>query len=313
MPNRSSLNILVRNNIVVLALLVLVLTMSIISNSFLTISNLINILTQISIYGIVACAMTFAVICGEFDLSVGSLLAVITIIFIDSAKNYGFAAAILLSLAIGVLVGLINGFLVAKVKISAFVATLSMMVSLKGLALFYTNGKPINFVHDGMYNLGNGSFLGLPYIVYIFFGFVILSHVVLKYTRFGRDIFATGGNAMVARMAGINVVFYKFIIFIILGVLTSVAGMVMASRLNSGNALFGNDLALSVVAAVVIGGTSLSGGRGSVIKTLLGMLVIGVLFNALLILGVQANWQDVIKGGILIAVVSFDAYFSNVK
>ncbi|MEO8409919.1 MAG: ABC transporter permease [Propionivibrio sp.] len=148
---------------------------------------------------------------------------------------------------------------------------------------------------------------------YIFLAFVVLSHIVLKYTRFGRDIFATGGNATVAQMAGINVVFYKFIIFIILGVLTAVAGMVMASRLNSGNSLFGNDLALSVVAAVVIGGTSLSGGKGNVLKTLLGMPVIGVLFNALLILGVQANWQDVIKGSILIAVVAFDAYFSKVK
>ncbi len=311
MLEKASILNTIKNNIVVLALIGLVLIMSILSKSFLTVSNIINILTQVSIYGIVACAMTFAIICGEFDLSVGSLLAVVTIVFIDMAKNYGFIAAVAASLLIGALVGVINGFLVSRVKISAFVATLSLMVSLKGLALFYTNGKPINYVHDGMYNLGNGSFLGLPYIVYMFFGFIAVSHIVLKYTKFGRNLFATGGNMNVAKMAGINVVYYKFIIFVILGLVTSFAGMIMACRLNSGNSLFGNDLAMSVVAAVVIGGTSLSGGRGSAIKTFLGMLVIGVLFNALLILGVQANWQDVIKGLILITVVSFDAFFSG--
>lgn len=311
MSKRLNFKVLLRENIVIAALLFLVVLMTILSRSFLTASNLINILNQISIYGIVACGMTFAIICGEFDLSVGSLLAVTTIVFIDSAKNYGFVVAVTMALAIGVVVGIINGFLVAKVKISAFVATLSSMVSLKGLALFYTNGKPINYVHDGMYNLGNGSFLGIPYIVYMFLSFVIIGHLVLKYTKFGRNIFATGGNMTVAAMAGINVVYYKFITFVILGFVTAFAGIIMACRLNSGNSLFGNDLALSVVAATVIGGTSLSGGKGSVVKTLLGMLVIGVLFNALLILGVQANWQDVIKGLILIAVVSFDAYFSK--
>lgn len=311
MSKRLNFKVLLRENIVIAALLFLVVLMTILSRSFLTASNLINILNQISIYGIVACGMTFAIICGEFDLSVGSLLAVTTIVFIDSAKNYGFVVAVTMALAIGVVVGIINGFLVAKVKISAFVATLSSMVSLKGLALFYTNGKPINYVHDGMYNLGNGSFLGIPYIVYMFLSFVVIGHLVLKYTKFGRNIFATGGNMTVAAMAGINVVYYKFITFVILGFVTAFAGIIMACRLNSGNSLFGNDLALSVVAATVIGGTSLSGGKGSVVKTLLGMLVIGVLFNALLILGVQANWQDVIKGLILIAVVSFDAYFSK--
>ncbi len=311
MSKTLSFKILLRENIVIVALIFLVVLMTALSRSFLTAPNLINIFTQISIYGIVACAMTFAIICGEFDLSVGSLIAVTTIVFIDTAKNYGFVVAVVMTLAIGILVGSINGFLVAKVKISAFVATLSSMVSLKGLALFYTNGKPINYVHDGMYNLGNGSFLGIPFIVYMFLTLVVIGHLVLKYTKFGRNIFATGGNMTVAAMAGINVVYYKFIVFVILGAVTAFAGIIMACRLNSGNSLFGNDLALSVVAATVIGGTSLSGGKGSVVKTLFGMLVLGVLFNALLILGVQANWQDVIKGLILIAVVSFDAYFSK--
>lgn len=311
MSKRLNFKVLVRENIVIVALLLLVVLMTALSRTFFTLSNLINILTQISIYGIVASAMTFAIIGGEFDLSVGSLIAVTTIVFIETAKSSGFVVAVLVTLAIGLAVGMINGFLVAKVKISAFVATLSTMVSLKGLALFYTNGKPVNYVHEGMYQLGNGNFLGIPYIVYMFFTFIIIGNLVLKYTKFGRNIFATGGNMVVAQMAGINVVFYKFMVFVILGLVTAFSGIIMACRLNSGNSLFGNDLALSVVAATVIGGTSLSGGKGSVVKTLFGMLVIGVLFNALLILGVQANWQDVIKGMILIAVVSFDSYFTN--
>ena len=313
MKYKAKLTKLLRNNIVVMALLFLIVIMSVASDKFFTPDNIVNILSQIAIYGVVAYAMTFAIICGEFDLSVGSLMAVVTILFTDFSKNYGILPAVLVCFAAGLVVGLINGLMVAKIKMSAFVATLSTMIALNGFSLWYTDGKPINYVNEAISDFGNGDFLGIPYIVYFFFATLIVAEVVLRYTKFGRGVYATGGNMNVAKMAGINVDFYKIIIFIILGITTALAGILLGARMSGGNALFGRDLALSVVAAVVIGGTSLSGGKGSAIKTLWGMLVIGVLFNALLILGVQANWQDVIKGAILIIVVSVDSYFAQSK
>ncbi len=304
---------LLRNNVVVAALLILIAVMSIVTNSFLTIENFSNILTQIAIYGIVAFAMTIAIICGEFDLSCGALMGVITILFTDIAKNMNVGLAVLACFAFGIMVGAINGFLVAKVKMSAFVATLATSVALKGFALTYTNGKPINYPNDAINHFGNGSFLYIPNIVWFFIGALIISIYVLRYTKFGRGVYATGGNMEVARMAGINVSFYKMMVFVILGIATAVAGILFSARLSAGNTLYGSDLSMTVVAAVVIGGTSLSGGKGSALKTLWGMLVIGVLFNSLMILGVQANWQDVVKGAILIAVVSVDAVFSHKK
>jgi ribose transport system permease protein len=304
---------ILKENVVVAALIVMVLIMAIIKNSFFTLQNFSNILNQIAIYAIVALGMTISIICGEFDLSCGALLGVVTILFTDVAKKVNVGTALLVCFAFCIVIGFINGFLVAKVKMSAFVATLATSIALKGFALNYTSGKPINYVNNEINQFGNGSVLGIPIIVLFFIGTLLAAMYVLKYTKFGRGIYATGGNIEVARMAGINVSFYKMAIFIILGLTTAIAGVLMAARLSAGNALYGSDLSMTVVAAVVIGGTSLSGGKGSALKTLWGMLVIGVLFNALMILGVQANWQNVLKGAILIGVVAVDAVFSKKK
>jgi ribose transport system permease protein len=309
----ASITRLVRGNIVVIALVALVIIMTIITNSFFTLTNFNNILSQIAIYGIVAFGMTIAIICGEFDLSCGALMGVVTILFTDFAKQANVGLAVLVCLAFCILIGFINGFLVAKIKMSAFVATLATSIALKGFALNYTSGKPINNVNNQINQFGNGSVLGIPIIVWFFIGTLAITMYVLKFTRFGRGLYATGGNIEVARMAGINVSFYKIAIFVILGISTAVAGILTAARLSAGNALYGNDLSMTVVAGVVIGGTSLAGGKGSALKTLWGMLVIGVLFNALMILGMQANWQNVLKGAILIAVVAVDATFSKKK
>jgi ribose transport system permease protein len=303
----------IKENVVIAALAVMALIMAFVNNSFFTLQNLNNILTQISIYGIVAFGMTFAIICGEFDLSCGSLMGVVTILFTDITKKSTVPLAVFVCLGFCIMVGLLNGFLVAKVKMSAFVATLATSIALNGFALNYTSGKPINNVNDAINRFGNGSLFGAPIIVLFFAGAFAVSMYVLRNTKFGRGIYATGGNIEVARMAGINVTFYKVAIFVILGVSTSIAGMLMAARLSAGNALYGNDLAMTVVAAVVIGGTLLTGGKGNALRTFWGMLVMGVLFNALMILGVQANWQNVIRGFILIAVIVASATFSKRK
>ena len=311
--NGNRLNRLLRENIIVVALVMAVTALSLGTSGFMTLSNVRNILTQISLYGIVAFAMTISIIGGEFDLSISSLMGVITILFTDIARRWNTPAAIAACLMAGALVGLLNGLMVSRLKINAFVATLAMSLVLKGFALTYTGGRPINYPNEALNAFGNGNFLGIPNITWFFIGALVIAHCVLSRTRFGRNVYATGGNLQVARMAGINVDFYKTMLFLILGAATAVAGVLMAMRLSSGNTLYGGDLTMSVVAGVVIGGTSLSGGRGSAVKTLWGMLFVGVLFNGLQRLEVQANWQDVIKGAILIVVVTMDALLARRK
>lgn len=303
----------VRENIIVVALVAAVLLLSTTTSGFMTASNMKNILAQISLYGMVAFAMTISIIGGEFDLSVSSLMGVTTILFTDVAKKSNVPLAILVCLLAGALVGAMNGLMVSKLKINAFVATLAMMLALKGFALTYTNGKPINYPNDALNAFGNGDFLGVPNITWFFLGALAITWFVLSRTKFGRNVYATGGNLTVAKMAGINVDYYKAMLFVILGVTTALSGILMAMRLSSGNSLYGGDLTMSVVAGVVIGGTSLSGGRGGAVKTLWGMLLVGLLFNGLQRLEVQANWQDVVKGLILIVVVSVDAVLAQGK
>lgn len=306
----TKLKSITKNNIVFIFLFLVVTVMSFANNIFFSFANAMNILTQISIYGVVAYGMTFAIICGEFDLSVSSTFALSSIAFIYFSKIIGIIPALLVVLCIGAVIGLINGLLVSRVGINAFVVTLATMVTIKGLALFWTDGKPIRNNSEIVYQIGNGKLFGIPYIVILFFIILVVSEFVLRKTSFGRNIYATGGNYTVAKVAGINVVFYKTIVFVILGCLAALQGSMLAFRMGSGSALFGGDLALSVVAAVVIGGTNLTGGRGSAVKTLLGLLVIGVIFNSLTLLGVSAYFQDIIKGSVLIAVVFFDALSS---
>ena len=310
---RVNLAKLAKENIIVIALFLAVVLLSLTASGFWSVNNLRNILAQISLYGIVAMAMTISIIGGEFDLSVSSLLGVITILFSDYARNHNVPLAILICLGAGLLVGFLNGIMVAKLKINAFVATLAMMLMLRGFALNYTDGRPINFPNPQLNAFGNGDFLGLPIISWFFLFALLITWYVLRHTRFGRNVYATGGNPTVAKMTGINVDFYKIMLFVILGFATTVAGVLTAMRLSSGNSLYGRDLTMSVVAGVVIGGTSLSGGRGSALKTLWGMLLIGVLFNGLQRLEVQANWQEVVKGAILTVVVSMDAAFAQRK
>lgn len=313
MKKKFNLAAFAKNNIIIVALIVVVAILSITAEGFLSINNITNILLQISTYGIVAFAMTISIIGGEFDLSVSSLMGFITLLFTDIAKKAGVFPAILLCLAVGVVVGLLNGFMVSKLKMDAFVVTLGMMMFLKGLALTYTDGRPNNFPNPALNAFGNGSFLRIPVITWFFLATFLVVHLVLKYSRFGRNVYATGGNLNVARMAGINVDFYKTMLFVILGFCTAVSSILMSMRLSSGNALYGGDLTMSVIAGIVIGGTSMSGGSGSAVRTFWGMLFIGVLFNGLQRLEIQASWQDVIKGAILIAVIAIDCLMAQKK
>lgn len=313
MKKKFNLAAFAKNNIIIVALIVSVAILSVTVKGFLSLNNITNILLQISTYGIVAFAMTISIIGGEFDLSVSSLMGFVTLLFTDMAKKAGVFPAVLICLAVGLVFGLLNGLMVSKLKMDAFVVTLGMMMFIKGLALTYTGGRPNNFPNDALNHFANGKFLGIPTITWFFLATFLIVHLLLKHSRFGRNIYATGGNVNVARMAGIKVDFYKCMLFVILGFCTAVSSVLMSMRLSAGNALYGSDLTMSVVASVVIGGTSMSGGSGSAVRTFWGCLFIGVLFNGLQRLEIQASWQDVIKGAILIAVIATDCLMAQKK
>lgn len=313
MKKRFNYLAFVKNNNIIMALIVAVAILGVSAKGFLSVNNIRNILLQISTYGIVAFAMTISIIGGEFDLSISSLMGFVTILFTDIAKKSGVFPAILACIAVGVAVGILNGLMVSKLRMNAFVVTLGMMMLIKGLALTYTNGKPNNFPNDTLNHFANGSFLGIPVITWFFIGTFLIVDIMLRHTRFGRNVYATGGSMPVAQMAGINVVFYKTMIFVILGFCTAVSAILMSMRLSAGNALYGSDLTMSVIAGIVIGGTSMSGGSGSAVRTFWGTLFIGVLFNGLQRLEIQASWQDVIKGVILIVVIATDSLMAQRK
>jgi len=275
--------------------------------SFYTWNNITNILTEFSVYGITALAMTVAIICGEFDLSASSVFAWSTVLFISMTNLLGLVPAFFITLISGILWGAINGWFVAKVRMSAFVVTLGTMTIAKGLAFFYTNGVPINTKNEVLKAVGTFNILGVSITPIVFAIMLVIFAVVMKKTRFGRNIYASGGNYEVARLAGINVDFYKFIIFVILGFSAALSAIMFSTRIRAGSALYGSDLSLYCVAATVIGGTSLSGGNGSVMRTLVGLLVVSILYNALTLLGVQGYFQQLIRGIVLITVIMIDA------
>jgi len=308
-------NILIKQPVVIIFLFFTIF-MGIHKPNFLSLSNIQNIFVDISTYGIVASAMTIAIICGEFDLSTTSTYMWSQILFVTLINNFGSSVSgiifsILITLISGMIIGSINGILVTKFKISSFIATLGTMIMIRGLALVFTDGNMVSTSNEFVANLGRGEILSIPYIIYIYFLVIVLAFYIMKYSRFGRNIYATGGNMEVARLTGINVIFYKFIVFVILGFASALAGILLVSQIRAGSTLYGIDMALTAIAASVIGGTSLSGGIGNVGKTFIGMLVLGILYKALIYLGLQAYYQNLIKGLVLLSVLSIDAYLNR--
>jgi ribose transport system permease protein len=297
-----------KSNMAVLFILILILFMSIYSPDFFRLSSLRNLFIQISLYGIVACAMTFAIICGEFDLSVSQIYPLGTILFAIFMSYLGIIPAMIIAIIVGAVIGCINGFLVSILRINAFIATLSTMIITRGIALTICEGKPIPAMSDLTFEIGNGRLFGvIPYLALVFFALIICSELVLKKTTFGRNLFAVGGNYEVASYAGINVKFYKFIIFVILGCLAALAGTLIAMRIQAGSVLYGNDVALTVVSAAVIGGNSLAGGKGGALRTFLGMIFVGLLLQIFTFVNIYVYAQEAVKGVVVILVVVVDA------
>lgn len=300
----------VSNYTVQIALILLIIVFSIISSDFLTVGNWLNIFQQSSIIAISAIGMTFIIITSGIDLSVGSVVALSGLISAQLIVQSGLPPwlAIIAGLLSGLLVGLFNGFGVARLGVAAFIATLATMAMGRGLTLALSNGQTVFGLPQTYTFLGNSSVLGIPVPIIITVILFIVAHLVLSRTVFGHQIYALGGNREAARLAGINVRRVELSAYVISGVLSALAGIILTGRLGAALPTAANGHELDVIAAIVIGGASLLGGRGNMIGTLFGVLTIAVLRNGLDLLNVNTFWVQFIQGAVIFLAVLIDAF-----
>ena len=291
-----------------IAFLILIILMSFLSPAFLKISNIMNILRQTSINGIVAVGMTFVIILAGIDLSVGSVLALAAVVATSFAHagEYPLVVPVFAGLFTGVICGFINGFIIAKRKIAPFIVTLVMMTIARGAALVYTNGRPVIELSDAYNRIGGSYILGIPIPVIIFIIVILFGWFLLSMTVFGRHVYATGGNITAAELSGIITNKITILVYTLAGFLSGFAGIVLSSRVMSGSPAMGQGYELDAIAAVVIGGTKLTGGVGTIAGTIIGALIIGVMNNGLDLLNVSSYWQQVAKGLIILLAVMLD-------
>jgi ribose/xylose/arabinose/galactoside ABC-type transport system permease subunit len=277
---------------------------------FLSVANWTIIITQVSINALLAFGVTFVIITGGIDLSVGSIVAVTGVVSASLAQNgdYPVFVAIAGGLVAGLAFGVLNGFLVTKSKIAPFIVTLGTMTIGRGLALILSKGRPVSNLSESFNFIGGGKVLGIPVPIIILIIMFILCSVTLKKTIFGRYIYAIGGNEQAAWASGISVNKVKLTAYAIGGTLAGLAGILLTSRINTGQPNSGMGFELDAIAAVVIGGTSTTGGRGTMIGTLIGVLLIGVINNGLDLMNVTSYYQQVIMGTIIIGAVLMDSW-----
>jgi ribose transport system permease protein len=301
-----------------LALVLMVVALSLASPNFLTVDNTLNVLRQISINVCLSLGMTLVILSGGIDLSVGSVLALSGAVAAGLLKNglalpwfnllvqFTVPGAIVAGILVGALLGGINGLAVTWFKLPPFVATLGMLSIARGLTMLWTGGFPVTGLGDTFGRLGTGHALGIPTPVWISALLVVIFIGLTRRTRFGRHLYAVGGNERAAILSGLAVPRIKLMVYALGGALAAVAGLLVTARLDSATPNAGLGYELDSIAAVVIGGTSLSGGRGSIFGTVLGCLIIGVLNDGLFLLNVSPFWQQVIKGVVILAAVAMD-------
>ncbi|MBU3100249.1 MULTISPECIES: ABC transporter permease [Clostridium] len=298
---------------VFLAFVFLVVIMSVLSPSFLSSQNIFNILQQIAGIGIISVGMTFVILLGGIDLSVGSIVAFTGLVMALAMKaNVPVGLAILIGLVLGGLIGCLNGVLIAKLKIQPFIATLGTMTIARGLAYTITNGQPVYSFSKSFKGIsGFIGFVPKPAIVMLII--FALGYYVLTYTKFGRYVYATGGNKVASKLSGINVFKLEILVYTISGICCSIAAILLTSRLDSAVPVAGNGNELDAIAAVAIGGTSMTGGEGRIQGTLIGALIMGVIANGMNLLNIQQGPQLFTKGAIIILAVTIDLIRKNGK
>ena len=298
-----------------LALILVCALFSSMTSRFLTPTNISVILNQVSVNAILAFGVTFVIIAGGIDLSLGSLVAVcgVVVALLSQNNEYSLSLAIIETLIAGIALGALNGIIVVLTKVPPFIVTLGTMTIGRGVALILSKGRPISDLNESLNFLGNGDLFGIPIPIL----FLVLSyatcHILLTKTIFGRYVKAIGGNEMASYVAGVRVNRIKLYVYMISGLFAALAGILLTARINTGQPNAGLGFELDAIAAVIIGGTSTRGGKGTITGTLLGVLFIGVINNGLDLINVSAYWQQVIMGGIIILAVVLDGLYQKLK
>lgn len=327
-PERFSLVDFVARFAPLIFLIILIILFGLMQPRFLSPLNLWNVMRQVSITGLIAIGMTFVILTAGIDLSVGSLLAVAGLVCADVFKGGTFftqltgidisvlegsvLAAALVAIIVGVVGGSLQGIATTRLGVPPFVVTLGGLSAFRGAALFFSNGGPISGFNPEFSYWGQGKILeNVPVPVIIFLSFALIAHLILRYTQYGRHVYAVGGNPEAARLSGLNVTRITLSVYMVVGFFAGLGGFVLASRLNSAEAVAGVGYELTVIAAVVIGGTSLFGGEGGVLGTVIGAVLVGVLTNGLVLMNVSSYIQQIIIGVIIILAVWFDQFIKS--
>lgn len=298
---------------ILMVFLILFVLLTVITNTFFTSRNLINVLKQVSINGIISVGMMCVLLTGGIDLSVGSIVALSGIVATTFAHpgEYPVIVPVILGILAGAACGVVNGTLVAFLNLPAFIATLGMLSVASGVALVLSKGRPISNLSAQFRYIGGGTILGLPILIYILAAVFLVGYLILSWTKFGRYLYAIGGNEEAAKASGLSVARIKLFVYMISGICAGLAGTVLASRINAGQPNSGEGYELDAIAAVVIGGTSLNGGIGKVSGTILGVLIVGVINNGMDLLNISSYYQKIVKGSIIVLAVLLDRITKN--
>ncbi len=304
--NKKLINIInVYRSIIILFILMLIA--SIVSDKFLSITNVFNVIRQITVAGIIACGMTFVILTGGIDLSVGSIVGLVGAVsasVLNSTNN--IVLTILVGLAIGLVCGALNGLFISRFEIPPFIVTLGTMLLLRGCVLVFTKGTPIPARFEAFQFLGKGEVAGVPVPVLILITVYLIAYFILQHMRLGRSIYAVGGNQEAARLSGIRVKTTLFSAYLINGFLAATAALVLISRLGSAQSTSGEGIEMDAIAAVILGGTSLSGGTGFVLPTVVGAMIMGIIDNVLTLLNFNPHATKIVKGAVIIIAVLVD-------
>lgn len=279
------------------------------SPTFRTTNNVMNVLRQASFIAIIAMGEFFVILTGQMDMSISSIIGMVSIFFAGFAVSMGLPVwiAVVLALLMAVVVGLVNGLLVVYGKMPSFIGTLVTMNVIKGIYFIYSGGLPISGLPESFNFLGAGYVGLVPFPVILMLIIAVILSIIAQHTSFGRSIYAVGGNIEAAKLSGINVKFVGIFVFVICAVLTGIGALGLTARTLSGNVMLGENLLFDVMTIVVLGGTSLSGGRGRIAGVVIGALFLQVISNMMILVGISTYWQWVVKGAILVAVVLIDA------
>ena len=301
-------NIFKKQEFLLVILMILIgIMVAIVNPLFLSLQNFFNIVLSVSITGIATIGLAMVLITGEFDLTTGSLMSVQCVLFAILTTKFGAATGIILTLLIGLALGAFNGLLVTRIKAHSFIITLALLSAYAGVALVLSNGEWVSM--KGTFTLFKGKLFGIiPYPTIVFIVVLVITAFVFRYLRFGRLLFAIGGNVQAAYLSGIKVKNYKILVFTIAGFLYSIASIVLVSMLGTALPTTGDPYLLEAFAAAVVGGVVMGGGKGSAAGIFLGVIVFGLINNALVIMNVDPFWRDVVVGGIILAAVAISGY-----